>query len=445
MQTLIEQAKAVASGDVSSSELVQHALDAIDRTQPLLNAFTQVFSDEALAQSKSPKPGPLSGVPIAVKDLYDLAGAVSSGCCAAYEDRRASTDSVVVAKLKDAGAIIVGKTNQHELACGATNLTSSHGATRNPWDRERITGGSSGGSGAAVAAGVVQMAMGSDTGGSIRIPSSFCGVTGLKPTHGSVSLRGAMPMCPSLDTAGALARTAEDCYLVHTILAGPDESYLWSRHAEPNATQPKRVGIARSFFDRVHPETRAGVEDAAKLFESLGFEIVETQGPSIDEAFGTFGTRLTEVAACYRDLWDNTIISPGLQQFINLGRSITGPDAFAGRELGLKITHDFATAFKDADVLLAPCTAFPAPKTTDWEIAVENGSVDVHQGGCARLTLPVNVAGLPAVAFPVGSSSDGTPIGAQLIGREWSERQLSDVVTAYQSATDYHLRMAGVA
>lgn len=439
MKTLTEQAKAVASGEVSPLELVDEALAKIEKTQPLLNAFTQIFADEAREAAKAPPDGPLRGVPIAVKDLYDLAGAISSGCCVAYEDRRAAQDSVVVDKLRKAGAIIVGKTNQHELACGATNLVSSHGATRNPWDRERITGGSSGGSGAAVAAGVVAMAMGSDTGGSIRIPASFCGVTGLKPTHGSVSLRGAMPMCPSLDSGGALARSAEDCWLVHEIIAGPDPEYLWSRHGEQEGTQPKRIGLARSFFDRVHPETRAGVEAAAKMFESLGFEIVEVEGPNIDEAFGTFGTRLTEVAHCYRDLWDNTMISPGLQQFIHVGRTLSGPDAFGGRELGLKITHDFATAFRTADVLLAPCTAFPAPKATDNEVAVEGGTVDVHMGGCARLTLPVNVAGLPAVAFPVGFSSDGTPVGAQLIGREWTEHQLCGVVARYQHATEWPL------
>ena len=440
METLAQQAKAVASGDVSPVELVERALAAIESSQPLLNAFTQVFADEAREQAKSPPDGPLRGVPIAVKDLYDLAGSISSGCCAAYEDRRRGEDSVVVAKLKAAGAIIVGKTNQHELACGATNLVSSYGATRNPWDRERITGGSSGGSGAAVAAGVVAMAMGSDTGGSIRIPASFCGVTGLKPTHGSVSLRGAMPMCPSLDSAGPLARTAEDCFLVHSVIAGPDDDYLWSRQGDAVDTKPKRIGLARSFFARIHPDTKAAVEEATKVFESLGFEIVETQGPDIDEAFGTFGTRLTEVAHCYRDLWDSTVISPGLQQFITMGRSISGPDAFSGRELALKILHDFKVALNQADVLLAPCTAFPAPKATETDIAVDGGSVDVHQGGCARLTLPVNVGGLPAVAFPIGFSSTGVPHGAQLIGREWAEAQLCATVGAYQQATDWHTR-----
>jgi aspartyl-tRNA(Asn)/glutamyl-tRNA(Gln) amidotransferase subunit A len=443
VRTLVAQAQAIARGEVSSVELVQQSLDAIERTQPLLNAFTQVFADEARARAESPIPGPLSGVPIAVKDLYDLAGSISSGCCAAYEDRRRDSDSAVVAKLKAAGAIIVGKTNQHELACGATNLVSSHGATRNPWDRERITGGSSGGSGAAVAAGIVTMAMGSDTGGSIRIPSSFCGVTGLKPTHGAVSLRGAMPMCPSLDTGGALARTAADCLLVHEIIAGPDDDYLWSRSGSSDGAAPKRIGIARSFFERVHPETKAAVEDAAKVFGSLGYTIVEAAGPDIDEAFGMFGTRITEVAHCYRDLWDDPRISPQLRQFIDIGRSFSGADAFAGRELGLKISRDFAKAFAEADVLLAPCTSFLAPKATEDEVAVDGGTVDVHAGGCARLTLPVNVAGLPAVAFPVGFSADGMPLGAQLIGREWTERELCGVVGAFESATD-HLRVASI-
>ncbi len=437
MRTLLEQARDIASGDASSVELVSAALDAIERTQPLLNAFTQVFADEALEQAKAPMDGPLGGVPIAVKDLYDVAGAVSSGCCAAYEERRRSDDSAVVAKLRAAGAIIVGKTNQHELACGATNLISSHGATRNPWDRERITGGSSGGSGAAVAAGVVAMAMGSDTGGSIRIPSSFCGVTGLKPTHGSVSLRGAMPMCPSLDTGGALARSAADCLLVHEIISGYDDGYLWSRADAPDVREPKLVGIARSFFDRVHPEVKAAVEDAAKTLESLGYEIVDVDGPNIDEAFGTFGTRLTELAHRYRDLWDDPRISPQLRQLIDVGRSLSGADAFAGRELGLKISRAFAAAFERADVLLAPCTSFPAPNATDNEVVVDGGTVDVHLGGCARLTLPVNVAGLPALAFPVGFSNEGLPIGAQLIGRAWTERALCGVVGAFETATDY--------
>lgn len=452
MRTLVEQAKAVAGRQLSPVDLVRESLDLIERVQPALNAFTRVFHDEALARAKeleaSDPAGPLHGVPVALKDLYDIKGIPTTGCCAAYADRIASSDSAVTTRLVEAGAIIVAKTNQHELACGATTLVSSFGPCLNPWAPTRIVGGSSGGSGAAVATGVVGMAMGSDTGGSIRIPSSFCGVTGLKPTHGAVSLRGAMPMCPSLDTAGPLARSAGDCALVLSVIAGRDPEYLWSRTGEavpaPASLEGLRLGIPRSYFALIHPETRAGVEEAAKAFESMGMQIVDVEGPDIAEAFGTFGTRLAEVAHCYRDLWNDDRITPTLARFIELGRSVTGADFYAGRELGLKVTRDFATGLEQADVLLAPCTVFPAPRIDDIEVEVEGGRVDVHQGGCARDTLPVNVAGLPALAFPVGFSSVGTPIGAQLIGREWSEYQLCAVVEAYQEVTDWHTRVADV-
>ena len=453
MLTLTEQAEAVAKRDLSPVELVDAALAAAERIQPDLNAFTVVIAEDARRRAKelegADPVGPLHGVPVAVKDLYDVEGLVSSGCCAAYEDRApASSDSAVVSRLRAAGAIVVAKTNQHELACGATNLVSSFGPVLNPWDRARVSGGSSGGSGAAVAAGAVAMAMGSDTGGSIRIPASFCGVTGLKPTHGSVSLRGAMPMCPSLDASGPLARSAEDCATVHSIIAGDDPGYLWSRtgtpREAPSSLHGLRLGIVRSYFTLIHPEQRAGLEDAAKVFESLGMTVVEVEGPDIQEAFGTFGTRLAEIAHCYRDLWDDARITPNLAAYINAGRSLAAADFFAGRELELKVKRAFADALGEADVLIAPTTVFPAPRIDDMNIDVEGGSVDVHGGGCARNTLPVNVAALPALALPVGFSSVDTPLSVQLIGREWSEMFLCAVGAKYQEATDWHTRVAVV-
>jgi aspartyl-tRNA(Asn)/glutamyl-tRNA(Gln) amidotransferase subunit A len=451
--TLTEQARAVANRDVSPVELVERALDEAERIQPVVNAFTHVLRDDAMRRAAAAESQdaavPLRGVPIAVKDLYDVAGITTTGCCAAYDGRPpAADDSPVVAKLRAAGAIIVAKTNQHELACGATTLVSSIGPCLNPWDTARVVGGSSGGSGAAVASGVVAMAMGSDTGGSIRIPSSLCGNTGLKPTHGGVSLRGAMPMCPSLDTAGPLARSAGDCALVHSIIAGYDAEYLWSREGDALAAADSlaglRLGIPRSYFELVHTETREGVEQAVKLFESLGMTIVEVEGPDISEAFGTFATRLAEVAHCYRDLWDNDRITPNLAAYIAVGRNLSAPDAFGGRELEIKVKRAFADAFDLADVLLAPTTVIPAPRIDDVQLEVEGGSIDVHQGGLARNTLPVNVAGLPAVAFPTGFSTAGTPLSAQLIGPEWSELRLCSIVSRYQAETDWHLRVAPV-
>jgi aspartyl-tRNA(Asn)/glutamyl-tRNA(Gln) amidotransferase subunit A len=453
VRTLTEQARAIASGGTTSTALVEQALAEAERVQPILNAFTHVLADEAISRAKeldarSSPVGPLHGVPIAVKDLYDVAGLTTTGCCAAYEERTpANEDSVVVHRLRAAGAVVVAKTNQHELACGATTLISSKGPCLNPWDTARIPGGSSGGSGAAVAAGVVAMAMGSDTGGSIRIPSSFCGTTGLKPTHGSVSLRGAMPMCPSLDTAGPLARSAEDCALVHSVIVGYDAGYLWSRsgtYDPPSDADAIRVGIPRSYFELIDTEVRVAVEQAAKALESLGMTIVEVQGPDIAQAFGTFGTRLAEVAHCYRDLWESDSISPNLAGLIAIGRQLSAADAFGGRELELLVRREFAEAFEDADVLLAPTTVFPAPRIDDTEIEVEGGKLDVHGGGCARLTMPVNVAGLPALALPIGFSTAGTPIGGQLIGNPWSEPFLCSIGASYQRETDWHTRIAPV-
>jgi aspartyl-tRNA(Asn)/glutamyl-tRNA(Gln) amidotransferase subunit A len=445
MRTLTEQARAVAAGDVSSEELVGDALDALERVQPSTNAFTHVLAHNALAAARSPRPGPLSGVPVAVKELYDIAGIPTTGCCAAYANRIARADSAVVEALRAAGAIIVAKTNQHELACGATTQVSSFGPAFNPWKTGHIPGGSSGGSGAAVAAGVVAMAMGSDTGGSIRIPSSFCGVTGLKPTLGAVSLRGAMPMSPSFDTAGPLAVSAEDCLLVHRVIAGFDPDDPNSRDGRPldrpETVERLRVAVPRSFLSPIHKETKAAVEDAARILESLGVIVDEIEGPSVEAAWAAAGPLLVaEVADRYRDLWDDDRVSEEIKGFIDFGRSMSGADVAGSAHAMRQVRRDFEWALTAADALLAPCTAFPAPHADTQVLELEGGTLDVHQSGAARCTLPVNAAGLPALAFPVGFSSDGLPLGAQLIGRPWSEEVLCALGAAYQESTEFHLR-----
>src|SRR5438093_4673794 len=266
--TLVEQARAVAGGSASPVDLIEDALAAIDRVQPELNAFTHVFAADARRRAKelavAPPVGSLHGVPIAIKELYDVAGVPTTGCCAAYMDRVAVRDSDVVSRLRAAGAIVVAKTNQHELACGGTGLISSFGPAFNPWGEGRMAGGSSSGSGAAVAAGVVAMAMGSDSLGSIRHPSSFCGTTGLKPTYGAVSLRGAMPFLPSTDTAGPIAVSAEDCRLVHRVIADAPPS------PGPDRVEGLRIGVPQTFLTLIHPDVRRAVEDAVRAFADLG-------------------------------------------------------------------------------------------------------------------------------------------------------------------------------
>src|SRR5437763_8300187 len=218
----MESARDVAAGLASSEDAVRGGLDRLERWQPVTNAFSQVYADEALEESRREHRGVLAGVPVAVKDLFDVKGRETTGCSEAYRGNVAAKDAPVVAALREAGAVVIGKTNMHELAFGATNLISACGPAHNPWDPERITGGSSGGSGAAVAARVVPIALGTDTGGSIRIPSSLCGVFGLKPTHGRLPLDGVMPLATSLDCPGPIAANAEDLALAWRVLSGEE-------------------------------------------------------------------------------------------------------------------------------------------------------------------------------------------------------------------------------
>jgi aspartyl-tRNA(Asn)/glutamyl-tRNA(Gln) amidotransferase subunit A len=454
MQTLVETAAAVADRAVSPVELVEQALAAIEQVQAASNAFTVVMADEARARAREladiDPVGPLHGVPIAIKDLYDVRAYRTTGCCAAYLDRAAaSADSAVAEKLRAGGAIFIAKTNQHELACGATSQVSCFGPVLNPFNTAHIPGGSSGGSAVAVAAGVVKMAMGSDTGGSIREPAAMCGVTGLKPTHGSVSLRGAMPMIPAFDSGGPLAITAEDCLLVHRLIAGYDDSDPFSR-ADPTPPSSSetvrglRLGIPRRMYQRIHPEVRAAVDGAAWVLSELGLTLVEVDGPDPDEGSASWNTRWAEVANCYRDLWDDDRPSEPIKRLLAIGRNISGPDHARGLESHRLVQREFRRAFESADILLAPTTPYPAPRIDAEDVQVEGGSLDVHHGGAVRLTMLVNLAGLPALSIPVGFTSDGMPIGAQVIGPEFSEARICAVGSAYQAETYWHLRRAQV-
>jgi aspartyl-tRNA(Asn)/glutamyl-tRNA(Gln) amidotransferase subunit A len=441
VRTLSEQAAAVSSREVSPVELVERCLADIEAVEIATNAFTSVLPDEAMDRAKlladSAPLGPLHGVPVAVKDLYDIAGVPTTGCCAAYLDRVPGTDSPVVARLREAGAIVVAKTNMHELAFGATTQVSCFGGVRNPWDRARIPAGSSGGSGAAVAAGAVAMAMGSDTGGSIRLPSAMCGVTGLKPTHGAVSLRGALPMTASFDTAGPLAVSARDCALVHEIICGFDPDYVYSDAGQPPAVKAPahtRVALLRNWFGHAEAEVIESVEAAARELERLGYTVVEKDGPEPVGTRNEVAAVLTgEFAHHFPDLWDDPRVSDPIRALMDVGRQMTAENYVAGREAAQRVRQTFMKLFDGVDALLSPCAPYPAPLIDE----VDNLTEAVRS---TIFTLPVNAAGLPAVAFPVGFSAGGLPLGAQLIGPAWSELALCTVVEAFQAESDWHLR-----
>jgi aspartyl-tRNA(Asn)/glutamyl-tRNA(Gln) amidotransferase subunit A len=443
MHTLTEQAAAVRAWNVSPLELVQASLESIERTQPETNAWTHVFADEALARAKELQDaeaiGPLHGVPIAVKDLYDIAGVVTSGCCAAYLERTATDDSPVVAKLKAAGAIIVGKTNMHELAFGPTSQLSCYGPVRNPWDTTKIPGGSSGGSGAAVASRTVLMGMGSDTGGSIRIPASLCGTSGLKPTHGAVSLRGAMPMTASFDTGGPLAVSAEDCITVHRVIAGFDTDYPYSRQGTQVAIKPLkqlRIGVLANWLSEATDDVQKAIAGSIDVFKGLGATLIETEGLVPTGMRGELGAVLmSEFADHYRDLWDNPLVGQNTHAMMDGGRSFQAIDYARGRELALRTHMTFMKGFEDFDLLLSPAQPDTAPPRDNSDPLRDAVTLTLF-------TMPVNAAGLPAVVFPV--NSDGLPMSAQLIGPPWSEELLCATAAAYQSETAHHLRAAPI-
>ncbi|MGH9137134.1 MAG: amidase [Acidimicrobiales bacterium] len=424
---------AVAAG-TSCRERVEAALAALEQTQPRLNAFTAARPDEALTEADAldqhqSRTGLLHGVPVVVKDLFDVAGLPTTGGCAAYRGRVAASDSAVVAALRSAGAVVIAKTNQHELGAGATGLVSCFGPVANPHDPGRIAGGSSSGSAAAVAARLVPLAIGSDTGGSIRIPASLCGVTGLRPTPGRISLTGAQPMSPGYDTAGPMAATAAECAVAFAALTGVTDP---PPPARPENVAGVRIGLPRPYYELLHPDTRAAVEAAAARFEQLGAYVDWTDQPGLDPDFAGFRHVWADVAHHHRDLWDDPDVSDEVAALIEVGRSTSGIEYAASRAHADRLRRQYQDAFGYVDVVLTPATPYAAPPADRDEVAVTGGVLDVHRGGPSRLTVPVNEAAVPAVAFPAGVTTDGLPLGAQLIGPPQSDERVLALVAAYQ-------------
>jgi aspartyl-tRNA(Asn)/glutamyl-tRNA(Gln) amidotransferase subunit A len=445
--TAVEMARAVREKEVSPVDLVEEALGRAEAWQPVTNAFSQLHGDEALEEARARQEavvrgdglGPLHGVPVAVKDLFDVAGWETTGCCAAYSGRVAERDADAVERLRAAGAVIVGKTNQHELAAGATNAVSACGPTRNPWDPSRITGGSSGGSGAAVAASVVPIALGTDTGGSIRIPATLCGVSGLKATHGRVSLRGVMPLAPSLDTAGPLAPTVEDVALSFSVLAGETSGF---RDEAVGSVSGLTVAALGGFHTAlVHPDVREAVEGMGQALEGAGVDVVAMVG---DPPYGPDlweDVAWPEFAEAHGGLLDrpDRLLAPTLS-FLEEGAGRTAEQREQAAVARREVTDYFQRALAITDALLAPVTPFAAPPLGADLVDVGGAELSVRAGAVSRLTRLVSLAGLPAISVPAGFSSEDLPIGAQLIGRSGTEAVLLRLAGAFQEATAHHRR-----
>ncbi len=480
MQTLKQIRDGLAAGDFSSVEITRELLDRIAAANPDLNAYITVTDELAMQQAEAAdraradgRAGALTGVPLAVKDIFCTDGVLTTCASRMLDNFVAPYDATVIGKLKQAGTVMLGKTNMDEFAMGSSNENSHYGPARNPWDRERVPGGSSGGSAVAVAAGLAPAALGTDTGGSIRQPAAFCGITGLKPTYGRVSRYGMIAYASSLDQGGPMARTAEDCALLLQTIAGFDErdSTSIEREAPDYADALEqdiaglRIGLPKQYFaEGLDDGVARAIEAAIDEYRRLGAEIVEIELPNSGIAIPAYyvvamaecssnlsrfdGVRFGHRCNDPKDLEDLYKRSRAegfgdeVKRRILIGTYALSAgyyDAYylKAQKLRRLISDDFQRAFEQVDVIAGPTTptpAFPLGDNRDDPVAMY--LQDIY-------TISVNLAGLPAISLPAGFS-DGLPVGLQLIGNYFDEGRLLSAAHRFQQVTDWHQQQAEV-
>jgi aspartyl-tRNA(Asn)/glutamyl-tRNA(Gln) amidotransferase subunit A len=448
--SLTEAAALVAARRVSSVDLVTACLDRIRVYNPKLNAFITVTGDQALARAKaldalpaSAARGPLHGVPIALKDNIDTAGIRTTAASSVYDDRVPTADAEVARRLTAAGAIVLGKLNLHEFANGGTSATSYYGPVRNPWALDRNPGGSSGGSAAAVSAGLCYGALGTDTGGSIRTPASFCSIVGLKPTYGLVSIRGIIPLVLSLDHCGPMTRTVADAALMLKVLAGydrldiasvehPAEDYVASLAAPVKGL---RVGVARApFFDHLDADVATAIEAALKTIAGLTASMTDVVLPTTREV-NLNGEMFAYHEALFAQMSGRYQI-PTRRNLQN-GGATKAADYIRGRWALETLRRTIDDSFTDVDVVVLP-TRRHTPRTVD--AALEREETDKPRNPELENTGQFNVYGVPAISVPCGFTAAGLPVGLMIAGPRFSEGRVLALAQAYERATEWHTR-----
>jgi aspartyl-tRNA(Asn)/glutamyl-tRNA(Gln) amidotransferase subunit A len=450
--TILATAAELRAGNISSVELTTAALERTQRLDPKLNAFITVTAGSALRAARRADEelragqdrGPLHGIPIALKDLFLTRGVRTTGGSLLYEHYVPDINAAVVERLTAAGAVLTGKLNMHELAYGITSANPHFGPVRNPWNTAHSPGGSSGGSGAAVAAGFVFAAMGSDTGGSIRIPASFCGVAGIKPTYGRVSRYGTFPLGYSLDHMGPLARSVRDAAVVLNAIARHDPRDPASSPRAVEDFVPEagvsirgvRIGVPENYyFDRVDPDVEAGVRGLLRLAATLGAEIRPVRVPDIAALNAVARViLLAEASAVYESqMQDRSKFGVDVLALLDQGRLIPATDYVNAQRLRRRLRQQFAELWRDVDCLVAPATPAPAPRIGQSTVTLGGEEEDVRLAA-TRFARGINVLGLPAVSLPCGLTAEGVPAGAQIIGPAFSEAALARVGAALEDA-----------
>jgi aspartyl-tRNA(Asn)/glutamyl-tRNA(Gln) amidotransferase subunit A len=450
LETIVELAPRLRRKEVSPVEVTRACLKRIEELNPTLNAFITVTAESALAEARTAETeitrgdwrGPLHGVPVALKDLIDTAGVRTTAASALFERRVPTEDAEVVQRLRRAGAVILGKNNLHEFAYGGSSLVSFFGDVHNPWSPAHVAGGSSGGSAAAVAAGLCYAAIGTDTAGSIREPAALCGCVGIKPTYGRVPARGVIPLSWSLDHVGPLAATVGDAAVVLQAIAGYDPLDVGSVDVPVSdyvsglreATKSLRVGVPRAhFYDDLDDEVRAAVEQALAVVRSLVADVRDVEIEVTTD-------RTVQAAESFAYHAENVARSPELYQpetlrRIRSGENISTPEYIKRlRELDQerRRAHDF---FAEVDLLVTPTMPIPAPAIA--ELKKDPAALRPAELALLRNTRPFNVWGPPAISVPCGFTKSGLPIGLQIAGPHWREDLVLRVAQAYERATEW--------
>lgn len=446
---------------MSPVELVEAALARVALLNSRLNAFITIVADHAREQARRAEKeiargrhrGALHGIPVTLKDNILTRGIRTTAGSKFFSPPDSEEEATVVRRLAQAGAILIGKTNLHEFAYGASTENPYFGSARNPWDLERIAGGSSGGSAVAVAAGIGFASLGSDTGGSIRIPSALCGTVGLKPTYGRVSCFGIVPLSRSLDHAGPIARSVADVAILLQAIAGfdPRDSFT-QRKPVPDysrtlgrKTRGTRLGWPRDFFfDQVDGEVRSAIEAAARKFQNLGARIETMDLPYLKDSVEP--ATLIAIAEA-RHFHESQGFFPArasqygddVRKRLEQGADVRAADYLAAFEARERITQEFDRALQKVDAILAPTVPVGAPKIGEQVVHIA-GEEETVRSALIRLNRPANFVGNPAISLPCGFTKAGLPIGLQIIGRKWEEARLLQIAHAYEQATDWHTR-----